>query len=419
MKHEPTVLDKDTSRMSAVPQNRLGESAESGSATATTPQGDSGQKTLEPSRSGPHRITRDGIEYDKLDGTRVPDMTTPVVNSAETREKATVPPRKSISYAGSRSHEMNSLIGRTTRLQLKKIRIVKSIAFISNKGGVGKTHISTNMAFYMSRMSKKALLIDVDLGNSDVTSKLGFYCENTIIDLLRGKSSVDQLIYTTPLGFDIIAGEPGNFKLANLTTQQKKRFIRILKETGGDYDFVMYDLSAGISSTTLDFALAQDYLVIVTTPQDIVAGYSCLKAAFFRFQQLEKKMAQRDPAYKPRRTFRPFVVLNQVSDFDSGRELFEKIFHVARQNLTWDKNFHLDPNFLGVVTGDPEKIREAELGRFLYSSSYGASRTGQCFNFLSQNLVQYRDPNSLEFTSKLKRFIEIFMKSVEETKYAQ
>jgi flagellar biosynthesis protein FlhG len=293
------------------------------------------------------------------------------------------------------------------------------VAFISNKGGVGKTHVSTNMAFYLSRLGKKALLIDLDLSNSDVTNKLGYYCENTVMDLLKGKRLYNQLIYTTPLGFDVIAGESGNFKLANLNTAQKKRFIRVFKETGNDYDFVFYDLSAGIGATTLDLALSQDHQVIITTPQDIVAGYSCIKAAYFRFMQLENKMAERDPDYKPRRTFRPFLILNQVDSFDQGKELFVRISHVAKQNLTLDKEFHLDINFLGVVTSDLNNVRQAELNRFLYSSEYGASKTGQCFNFLSRNLDRYRDPNNLAFTSKMKRFVDIFMKSVGEVKYAE
>ena len=204
-----------------------------------------------------------------------------------------------------------------------------------------------------------------------------------------------------------------------MTAQQKRKFIRLFRESANDYDFVLYDLSAGLGVTTLDFALAQDYQIIVTTPQDIVAGYSCIKAAFFRFQQLEKKMAERDSAYKVRRTFRPFVVLNQVKSFKAGRELFEKIAKVGKQNLGWDKNFSVDMIFLGVVTSDADRIREAELNRFLYSREYGGSRTGQCINFLVQNLVRYRDPNNLAFTTKLKRFVDIFMRSVEETKYAQ
>ncbi len=352
------------------------------------------------------------------DTTKAPNMDKPILGKAE-RGAAPTATAKTDRTVGSRSRELSSLIGRTNRLELRKKHIVKSVAFISNKGGVGKTHVSTNMSFYLSRLNKNALLIDLDLGNSDVTNKLGFYCDNTIIDLLRGKREVSQLIYTCDHGFDLIAGESGNFKLANMTSLQKTRFIKAFKEIGNDYDYVLYDLSAGIGSTTMDFALAQDYQVIITTPQDIVAGYSCVKAAFHRFKELEMSMSERDRDYEPRRVFRPMIVFNQVPDFKSGRALFERMQQVIEQNLSNDPEFKIQVNFLGAVIADPSHIREAELNRFLYSSKYGASHSGQCFNFLVHNLAQYRDPNQINFTNKLRRFVDIFMRSVGETKYAQ
>lgn len=344
--------------------------------------------------------------------TGVPDMTKPVLPHKDDKGPGQA--------AGStRSQELSALIGQTSRLALKRKHIVKSVAFLSNKGGVGKTHISANMAFYLGRIGKKALLIDLDLGNSDVTNKIGVYCDNTIVDLLHGRRAVNQLVYTAPYGFDIIGGEAGDLRLANMNSMQRSRFIKAFNELGRDYDFIMYDLSAGINTITLDFALAQDYQVIVTTPQDIVAGYACIKAAFNRFCELEDSMKERNPDYQTQRVFRPFIVVNQVDDFRSGRDLFQRLKEVVRQNLASHPRYGIQAMFLGAVVSDQQRIRECELNRRLYCTDYGASQTGQCFNFLSHNLAKYRDPNDITFTSKLRRFVDIFMKSVGETKYAQ
>jgi len=331
----------------------------------------------------------------------------------------TAPVETAVPDIKSRPKEMQAFIGELTTLEIRKKHVVKSAAIISNKGGVGKTHIANNMSFYMSRLGKKVLTIDLDLGNADIANKLGFYCKNTIIDLFNGTEEIDQLIYTTPYGFDLIAGESGNFKLANLTSTHKNRFIKALRHVSSEYDYVIYDLSSGISSTTIDFALAQDYQIIITTPQDIIAGYSCIKAAFFRFQEVERAMAKRDSSYKPRRVFRPFIILNQVADFGSGRALFEKMVSVSRDNIKCPKDFALDLNLLGVITSDSVKIREIELKHQLYSDTYGATKIGQCYHFLSHNLMQYKDPNSMEFKTKFKRFVNLFMKSIDEFKYAQ
>jgi len=403
--------DESTStknRLTAVPQ-------------ASSPMPEAKSSEIKPKNrmaSGSHRLTNDGIEYDDSTTTSVPDMTKPVLESPALRPK-TVQKQTASQAASQRSREMNNLLGGTTRLRLKRKHVVKSVAFISNKGGVGKTHISTNMSFCLSRSGQKTLLVDLDLGHADVTSKLGYYCENTVLDLLEGRHKVKDLIYSTPHGFDLIAGESGDFRLANLGAAQRGRFIRAFRETWGEYHYVLFDLAAGIGATTLDFALAQDHQIIITTPQDIVAGYSCIKATFHRFCELERKMMARDPEYKPRKTFRPFVVLNQIDSFECGRDFYERIKDVIKQNLTHEKEFEIDVHFLGVVTSDPTRIRQAELGRFLYSKEHGASRTGQCMNFLVENLMRYQDPDPLTFTTKIRRFVNIFMKSVGEAKYAK
>ena len=409
MKQKSSVIDKPDTKTTTTPTNRM----ESVTKNIDSSNPASKQENL------PHRLTKNGIHYDQPDLTAVPDMKTPIVPSVEKKKSAPITADRSAILPGTRSQELQALVGSTVRLKLKKAHVVQSIAFVSNKGGVGKTHMSSNMAFNLARMGKKVLLIDLDLGNSDVTNKLGFYCENTVVDLLEGKRNVGQLIYNTPHGFDIIGGESGNIRLANLNATQKKRFIKALREMGSDYDYVLYDLSAGINSTTLDFALAQDYQIVVTTPQDIVAGYSCIKAVYHRFQDIETKMASRDPDYNMHTTLRPFVVLNQVSDFKSGKNLYEKVLNVANQCIPKSKKFFLKFHFLGVVTSDQGRVRDAELDHYLYSSEHGASRTGQCYNFLVENLVKYEDPNQPNFTNKLKRFMDIFMRSVEETKYAK
>lgn len=408
---DSTVTTRKSGSDTQTSSHRLLKTLEEDADTATA---------AEATENAPHQFTNDGIEYDSdAEVTAVPDMTTPIIKPKIKTTTPTIKSDRMVVLPSSRSQELKSFVGKTIRLELKKKQVVQSLAFISNKGGVGKTHMSSNMAFYLSRIGKKVLLIDLDLGNSDVTNKLGFYCENTILDLLQGKKLINQLTYTTPHGFDLIGGESGNVKLANLNAAQKKRFIRALRELGSDYDYVLYDLSAGIQSTTLDFALAQDFQIVVTTPQDIVAGYSCIKAAYYRFQELERKLAERDPSYKRQTTLRPFVVMNQVPDFETGRQLFEKIIRVAKQNILENKEFFLDINFLGVVTSDQARIRDSELEHYLYSCEHGASRTGQCYNFLVDNLVQYKDPDRIEFTTKLKRFMSILMRSVEETKYAR
>jgi Mrp family chromosome partitioning ATPase len=141
-----------------------------------------------------------------------------------------------------------------------------SISIISNKGGVGKTHLSINLAYALADTGAKALLIDADLGNPDISNKLGIFPQYHLLDFLEKDHKMQDLIFSTKFHFDLIGGTFGEFKLANLNHAQKMKFIKHFKKISKEYDFVVFDLGAGISRTVLDFALAANRIVIITTP---------------------------------------------------------------------------------------------------------------------------------------------------------
>ncbi|MGI6397591.1 MAG: AAA family ATPase [Desulfomonilia bacterium] len=179
------------------------------------------------------------------------------------------------------------------------------IAVISNKGGVGKTHVSTNLATVAARKGKKVLLIDADLGNADISNKLALFPEYTLYDFLLGDVALEDMIQKTPYGFDLVGGSSGEFKLANINYVQRTKFIRAFRKVSEGYDITIFDLSAGIGTTVMDFALASDEMLIVTTPQDIIAGYACIKATFQRFKSIEESLMKKVEYYEPERVYRP------------------------------------------------------------------------------------------------------------------
>jgi Mrp family chromosome partitioning ATPase len=167
----------------------------------------------------------------------------------------------------------------------------RTISVISNKGGVGKTHFSINMAYCLAKKGAKVLLIDADLGNADVSNKLGIFPKCHLMDFLEKNKSLDELLFHTQYGFDLIASSYGEFKLANLYYAQKVKFINHFKKISQRYDFAIFDLGAGISRMVMDFALAADHTIILTTPQDFISGYACTKAGFSRFKEIEERIA--------------------------------------------------------------------------------------------------------------------------------
>jgi len=175
---------------------------------------------------------------------------------------------------------------------------------------------------------------------------------------------MQELICRTKYGIDLIASSYGEFQLANLYHAHKIRFIKHFISVSQGYDFTVFDLGAGITRVTLDFALAADYTIILTTPQDVISGYACTRAGFYRFKQTEENLEQRLPDYQPRWTFSPLLGINQVNNFRQGKQLFDTIKKWADKNInSVEDKFRIKPEYLGAIPYDRASLRAAEMKR--------------------------------------------------------
>jgi flagellar biosynthesis protein FlhG len=275
------------------------------------------------------------------------------------------------------------------------------ISIISNKGGVGKTHVSTNIAKIIADTGKKVLLIDADLGNADISNKLALFPEFTLYDFLLGDAALEDLIQKTSFGFDLIGGSSGEFKLANINYVQRSKFIRNFRRISKDYDFTIFDLSAGISSVVMDFALASDEILIVTTPQDIIAGYACIKASFQRFKYIEEKLLQKVEFYEPRKVYKPWVVMNQVANLKQGLFLYNRICQTADERVNnMEALFSVKPEYLGGVLYDRENFKNAEMQRKPLTSISSRSNSSQCMAYVGKILLE--SPELRTYSQQLK-----------------
>ena len=237
-----------------------------------------------------------------------------------------------------------------------------TISVISNKGGVGKTHLSINMAYSLAKKGARVLLIDADLGNADVSNKLGIFPKSHLMDFLENRKKMDELLFRTKYGFDLIASSYGEFKLANLYYAQKVKFINHFRKISQRYEFAIFDLGAGISRMVMDFALAAEHTIIVTTPQDFISGYACTKAGFSRFKEIEERLEEKFPNYQPRWTFSPMLVINQASNLRQGFKLFDTLAKTANENInSREGKFRIEPEYLGAIPYERAALRAAEM----------------------------------------------------------
>jgi flagellar biosynthesis protein FlhG len=285
-----------------------------------------------------------------------------------------------------------------------------TISVISNKGGVGKTHFSINMAYCLAKKGAKVLLVDADLGNADVSNKLGMFPNCHLMDFLENRKKMDELLFRTKYGFDLIASSYGEFKLANLYYAQKVRFINHFKKISQRYEFVIFDLGAGISRMVMDFALAADHTIIVTTPQDFISGYACTKAGFFRFKEIEERLDEKLSNYEHQWIFSPMLVINQVSNFRQGFKLFDTLTKVANKKInSREGKFRIKPEYLGAIPYERVALRAAEAKKRPLLLSAPRIKAAQSIQHMSTRFFYPKaayDPKS-KFKHPLLRFAAI------------
>lgn len=300
-------------------------------------------------------------------------------------------------FRASHAQKLENEIRKEIEEETEDEKAARIIAIISNKGGVGKTHTAVNLATSFSSMKMKTLLIDIDLGNANVGIKVGIHPKHTLMDFLNKEKDIFEIVTPTQYGFDFIGGQSGESKLANLAYVQKLKFIRNFREVSKNYDVVVFDLGAGIDNTVLDFALAADEVIILTTPQDIVSGYACLKASYFRFKDLELQLEKKVKNYEKKDSFAPKLIINQVESTEMGRRVFDKINATAHKHFNNEGQFTLEVGYLGFIPYDRDSFRQAEKMRKPYVVAFSGRTASKCFQHIAQELLKppsLRDPIS-------------------------
>ena len=164
----------------------------------------------------------------------------------------------------------------------------KIIPVAGGKGGVGKSVIAANLALSMSMFGKKTILVDLDLGGSNLHTLLGIRNINPGIgNYVSGRNySVNELICPTDWeNLYFIPGDVLVYGIGELTKSVKARIVKGLLDI--DADYIIVDLGGGTNFTVVDFFLISNSGLIVTTPQttSIMNAYSFLKNYVFRFLQ--------------------------------------------------------------------------------------------------------------------------------------
>jgi len=141
------------------------------------------------------------------------------------------------------------------------------ISVTNQKGGVGKTTTSINLAYYLAKSGHKTLLIDFD-PQGNATSGLGIdkqSLEATMTDVIAERKPLSEVIQKTQ--FKNLDLAPTTPELANAEVelaQAARRFTRLKSAIDSTlhYDFVVIDSPPSLSLLTVNGLIAAKYVLL-------------------------------------------------------------------------------------------------------------------------------------------------------------
>jgi flagellar biosynthesis protein FlhG len=212
---------------------------------------------------------------------------------------------------------------------------MRIVPIASGKGGVGKSMVAANLAIALGQAGRRTVLVDLDLGASNLHLILGIAAPRTGIGTFLSSpggasagSSFESVVLDTDYpNLRFIAGDAEVPGLANIKPGQKNQLVKRLLSL--DADYLILDLGAGTGSNILDFFLMSTHGIVVTAPTltATLNAYLFLKNAVFRLlygafgqksrafehmESLRKDGASLRTAYIP-------AILEQVKDIDPER----------------------------------------------------------------------------------------------------
>jgi flagellar biosynthesis protein FlhG len=144
----------------------------------------------------------------------------------------------------------------------------KIYAIGGGKGGSGKSFITASLGILLAKQGKRVVLVDLDLGASNLHTLLGVKTPQTDLDGFINKKTnklEDVALSTTIPDLYLISSTQCSLEIANLFYAQKMKLVKAIRNL--PFDYVLIDLGPGTHFNTIDFFLITPEGLFVTTPE--------------------------------------------------------------------------------------------------------------------------------------------------------
>jgi flagellar biosynthesis protein FlhG len=275
---------------------------------------------------------------------------------------------------GHQAEKLEELVASSANKKSKKTRF---IAITSGKGGVGKSTISSNLAYVLSKQGLNVGIFDADIGLANLDVMFNVKIKRNILHVLKGEASVSDILIPITRNLILIPGESGDEILKYSDMALFERFMEEAQVLD-KLDVMIIDTGAGIGEHIQMFLNAADDVIVVTVPDPaaITDAYATIKTI----------ATLRDDVG---------VIMNQVKSDKEANAVFSKIKKVADANIGGG----LDLRLIGKINTDI-KVSSSVKQRALFTVEYPHSKVYGDIEEIAKSIVSKLERNMLVSSSE-------------------
>lgn len=259
------------------------------------------------------------------------------------------------------------------------------IAISSGKGGVGKTNVTVNLGLALAKLGKKVVLLDADLGLSNVDVVMGIVPKYNLFHLIQHQKTIEEIMVEGPLGIKVISGGSGMLDLVNLSDEEIIKLLESFAKLNDYADYLLIDTGAGINKSVFSFIHAANEVIMVISPDptSITDAYAVIKNIVKGDKQIK-------------------VIINKAESHKEGYDVFHKINSATRRFLG------IELESMGILLDDPNVKRAVKLQKpFLLNSPNAIASKGI-------ELIAYNLLNNSSYVKEMSQF-NVFMQKLFST----
>ena len=256
----------------------------------------------------------------------------------------------------------NEKSGNRLKNRRKRPRI---FAITSGKGGVGKTNIVANLGFTLSRFGQKVLILDADLGLGNLDVLLGLTPEYNLSHLIRGEKNLSEIVVSGPGRLKILPAASGIHEMTSLSPEDRHLVFSQLEDFIRDFDIMLIDTAAGISSNVLYFNINADEIIVVATPEptSITDAYALMKVLSVKYGTNQFKL-----------------VINAVANDHEADDVYRQL------NLVADRFLNIKIDYYGGIVLD-ENLRKGVRQQRVVSELSPLTKASRNFAALARKIA--------------------------------